>query len=69
MRKRKSQEPYWIVHSHLFDPDEYECSECGCTVRKAGRTCPNYGALIRHQKDEQEWVEEAEFMDWMMEEE
>ena len=69
MRNRKAQGPYWIVHSHLFDPDEYECSECGCAVRKAGGTCPGCGAVIRRQKDEQEWVEEAEFMYWMMEEE
>ena len=69
MRSRKRRGPHWIVHSHLFEADEYECSECGCTVRKVGRVCPKCGAVIRQQKDDQEWVDEAEFIEWMVEEE
>jgi len=25
---------HWIKHSHLFDPDEYECSRCGAVFKK-----------------------------------
>ena len=26
---RRIKEPHWIKHSHLFDPDKYECSASG----------------------------------------
>ena len=68
MRKRPVREPCWIVHSHLFDPDEYECSECGSVFRKAQKVCPACGATVLRQKEDPEWVDEAEFLDWMMEE-
>ena len=31
---RRIAGPHWIKHSHLFDPDEYECSRCGAVFKK-----------------------------------
>lgn len=64
---RTIRQPHWIVHSHLFDPDEYECSECGYAVRRAGKICPVCGAVIRGEKDDQRWIDEAEELDWLLE--
>ena len=64
MKRIKS--PHWIQHSHLFDPDEYECSECGAVCRRASSACPRCGAALRAVLDTQEWIDEEEEMDWML---
>ena len=35
---------YWIKNTHLFDPDDYECSACGCKVARPTDACPDCGA-------------------------
>lgn len=59
---RREKEPYWIKHSHFFDPDEYECSRCGTRARRKTLNCPNCGVALRREKDDQGWVDEAEFI-------
>ena len=66
MKNTRRKEPCWIVHSHLFEPDEYECSECGAVFKRKAPVCPKCGAAIRRERDTQEWVDEAEEMDWML---
>ena len=39
--------PHWIKHSHLFDPDEYECSRCGAVFKKKYPACPNCVTTLR----------------------
>ena len=45
---------HWIKHSHLFDPDEYECSRCGAVFKKKYPACPNCGISLGLEKEEQD---------------
>ena len=58
--------PHWIRHSHLFDPDEYECSRCGAVFKKKYPACPNCGTSLGLEKEEQDWVDEAEELSWIL---
>ena len=58
--------PHWIVHSHLFDPDEYECTECGSVFRRMYSVCPDCGAELRQVFDRQEWIDEEDEMAWLL---
>ena len=62
----KPKEPHWIVHSHLFSSDEYECSECGAMRRDTPRKCPCCGAKLLKIFDQREWIDEAEEIQWML---
>ncbi len=66
---RRIKEPHWIKHSHLFDPDEYECSACGPVYRRSFARCPNCGATLRIVYDTQEWIDEEDEMNWLLEDE
>ena len=66
---RRIKEPHWIKHSHLFDPDEYECSACGAVFRCSFANCPNCGAMLRIVYDTQEWIDEEDEMNWLLEDE
>lgn len=59
--------PHWIKHSHLFDPDEYECSVCGRQYALATQTCPGCGAVMQDTDDPQDWVDEMEMLDIILE--
>ena len=63
------KEPHWIKHSHLFDPDEYECSACGAVYRRGFASCPNCGVRLRIIYDTQEWIDEEDEMNWLLEDE
>ncbi len=63
---RKSREPHWIRHTHLFEPDEYECSRCGAVFAQKYPACPNCGTSPGQEREEQDWVEEAEELDWLL---
>ncbi len=64
---QEPKEPHWIVHSHLFGADEYECSECGAVLKDDPRKCPRCGAKLLIRFDRREWIDEAEEIHWMME--
>lgn len=64
---RRNKEPHWIKRTHLFERDEYECSKCGKRVPDASGVCTNCGASMVGMEDPQDWVDEAEELDWMME--
>ena len=63
---KRITEPHWIRHSHLFDPDEYECSRCGAVFREKYPSCPNCGTPPGLEKEEQDWVDEAEELSWIL---
>jgi len=63
---RKNREPYWIRHTHLFDPDEYECSRCGAVFAQKYPACPNCRIRPGQEREEPDWVEEAEELDWLL---
>ena len=58
--------PHWIRHTHLFDPDEYECSRCHAVYGKKYAVCPNCGSSTGAEREEQDWVDEAEELDWIL---
>ncbi len=51
---------YWIQRTHLFRADEYICSACGASCNKPYRTCPACGARMKKSKYDPSWVDEAE---------
>ncbi len=54
---------HWIVRTHIFRSDEYECSNCGKTAAKPKKTCPNCGCAMRGSKGDLGWVDEMEMID------
>ena len=60
MRKKKAK---WIRHTHLFSPDEYECSSCGKVLKKPKPVCPKCGASMGGEKYDPSWVDEAVLFD------
>jgi hypothetical protein len=63
---RRNREPHWIRHTHLFEADEYECSCCGAVFAQKYPACPNCGISPGQEREEQDWVEEAEELDWLL---
>ena len=59
----KRRNPHWIKHTHVFDPDDYECSVCGEHFRNPSPKCPACGALLMETYDPQDWVDEMEELD------
>ena len=57
---------HWIRHSHLFDLDEYECSRCHAAFQQKYPSCPNCGSSLNTEREEQDWVDEAEELDWIL---
>ena len=65
MKKRKR--PHWIRHTHLFDPTEYECSACGTRFSDTAPRCPVCEAILEKTVDSPDWVDEAEELDMILE--
>ena len=66
-KMKKIKEPHWIRHSHLFGPDEYECSVCGTVCGRKTSACPHCGAALRIVCDPQDWIDEEDEMNWLLE--
>ena len=52
----------WTQKTHLLRADEYICSNCGRSISKPRRTCPHCNAEIKKTKYDPSWVDEAEMM-------
>ncbi len=63
---KKSRYPHWIKHSHFFDCDTYECSECGKCFKQKAKACPNCGAVLRVVDDDLGWIDELEELDMIL---
>lgn len=63
---RRYRRPHWIRHTHLFDADEFECSACGARLSDTSNQCPVCGANMQGMTDPQDWVDEAEELDWIL---
>ena len=59
---------YWIQKTHLFEANDYVCSSCGCLSDTPYRTCPNCGRTMKKVKYDASWVDEAEGMSALMDE-
>ena len=51
---------HWIRHTHLFRSDEYICSACKASSEKPYTVCPACGAPMKKTKYDPSWVDEAE---------
>ena len=46
--------------THLFRADEYICSQCGASCDKLYKVCPSRQPLMGEAKYDLSWVDEAE---------
>ena len=53
---------HWIQRTHLFKADEYICSACNAVYGKPRKECPSCGTHMRKTKYDATWVDEAECM-------
>ncbi len=51
---------HWIRRTHLFRADEFVCSACGASAQKPSASCPTCGAPMKKTKVDPSWVDEAE---------
>jgi hypothetical protein len=51
---------HWIQRTHLFRADEFICSACHAVSRKPYKQCPNCGKTMKKAKYDPSWVDEAE---------
>ena len=63
---KKPKGDHWSRHTHFFELDEYERSRCGAVFAQRKRWCPNCGAALDSVEDNQEWLDEAEELHWML---
>ena len=63
---RRTNEPHWIRRTHLFEPDDYVCSQCKAVFTKKNPFCPHCGTRLGLEKKEESWVDEAEELSWML---
>ena len=59
----KKDTAFWTQKTHLFRPDEYECSACGRRFARPSAECPHCGRRMTKSKYDPSWVDEAEIMD------
>ena len=57
---------YWIQKTHLLRADEYICSACKASCGKPCKTCPACGAAMKKAKYDPSWVDEAEGLSAML---
>ncbi len=60
------KQAHWTRRTHLFREDEYVCSACGASCRKPGPSCPACGATMKKTKYDPSWVDEAEGLSAML---
>ena len=51
---------YWIQKTHIFRADEFICSACNVSYVKPYKTCPSCGTAMGKKKYSPSWVDEAE---------
>ena len=54
------KDAHWIRRTHLFRADEFICSACGASCQKPTASCPVCGATMTKVKYDPSWVDEAE---------
>ncbi len=52
----------WVQKTHLFRADEFICSECRVSYPKPYSVCPSCGTDMKKTKYDPSWVDEAEGM-------
>ncbi len=57
---------HWTHKTHLFRADEYICPACGAGSDRPYKKCPSCGAALGVAKYDSSWVEEAEGLSALM---
>ena len=57
----------WIRKTHLFRADEYLCSCCGASCGRSYKICPNCQSEMGKPKYDPSWVDEAEGLSAILE--
>ena len=57
---------YWTRKTHLFRADEYICSACRSSCRRPRKVCPVCGTPMKKTKYDPSWVDEAECLSAMV---
>lgn len=57
---------HWVRQTHLFRPDEYLCSACGSSSAAPAARCPFCGAPMKGRRVDPSWVDEAEGLSAML---
>ena len=65
---RKESEDHWTRREHLIDPEEFVCSVCGGSSDQPYGNCPNCGAALRRVEYDPCYIDEAEWLDEVLEE-
>ena len=51
---------HWTRRTHLFRADEFICSACKASCDMPCAVCPSCGAAMKNAKYDPSWVDEAE---------
>ena len=62
----KQKTSKWILKTHLFRKDEYECRACGYRGPKPYAVCPECGARMTGTRYDASWVDEMEAADALL---
>lgn len=66
--RRNMRKPYWIRKTHLFRADEFICSRCGAKSPSPCQSCPSCGTAMGRTKYDPTWVDEAETLSAILDE-
>ena len=66
--RNHAESPHWIYHPHVIRADDYECSRCRARFRREAVSCPKCGIGMSGKtvKDEDEWIEEEEELEILL---
>lgn len=59
---------FWTRRTHLFRPDEYICSVCKASCTKPYQVCPSCGFMMKKAKYDPSWVDDAEMLSALLDE-
>ena len=68
MKGTNMKQDFWIQKTHLFKRDEYICTVCRAVCDKPYQVCPVCGAEKTKVSYDASWVDEAEVMSIMLNE-
>ena len=63
------RKPHWIEREHLFDGTDYVCSCCGANFEEPWDECPACGVRMEKIKYDPVYVDKAEMIDILFEDE
>lgn len=59
---------HWVRKTHLFRADEFICPACHKSADKPYTICPRCGALMKKVNYDPSWVDEAEGLSALLDE-